>query len=139
MVLQNGGILLSCTEENFKNPSKFIEEKSVLNKTLNSSSFMNNTSKRTKSSDLIRINDSVNNLNLSLSNQQIRPIVCHVESKQTNGKGLMVNNPITSATNGIGNTDSLKKNSHSKTKINDKTTSCLKVLLLFFIEIQLQI
>jgi len=139
MVLQNGGILLSCTEENFNSPSKFIEEKSVLNKTLNASSFMNSTNKRTKSSDLIRINDSVNNLNLSLSNQQIRPIVCHVESKQTNGKGHMVNNPITSAINGIGNTDSLKKNSHSKTKIADKTTSCLKVLLLFFIEIQLQI
>jgi hypothetical protein len=127
MVLQNG-ILLSCTEENFKNPSKFIEEKSVFNKALNASSFMNNTSKRTKSSDLIRINDSVNNLNLSLSNHQIRPIVCQVESKQTNGKGLMVNNPITSPTNDIGYTDSLKKNSHSKTKIDDKTTSCLKVL-----------
>ena len=121
-------LLLKCNEGTFID--ELSNERITLNKTLNASAFMNGPNKRTKSSDLIKINDSVNNLNLSLSIHQIRPVTYQEENKQkgANGKGTGINNPIKSIANGLVPIESVVKNSQNKNKTNEKSTSYVKVI-----------
>ena len=94
MVLQTG-LILNCSAENYEASPSIIEncliEKNLANKTLNSCSFINKSSKRTKSSDLIRLNDSVNNMNLSLSIQPMNPIT-YIADSLKDAQTIKINN-----------------------------------------------
>lgn len=125
-------LLLKCNEDTFID--ELNKEKSVLNKTLNASSFLNSSNKRTKSSDFIKLNDSVNNLNSSLLIHQIRPVTYQVENKPkvANEKEIGKNNIIlTSLENHLENNECSIKNTLSKNKINENPTLQSKVVLFF--------
>ena len=125
-------LLLKCNEDTFID--ELNKEKSVLNKTLNASSFLNSSNKRTKSSDFIKLNDSVNNLNSSLLIHQIRPVTYQVENKPkvANDKEIGKNNIIlTSLENHLEINECSIKNTLSKNKINENPTLQSKVVLFF--------
>ena len=127
------GLLLSCAEEDFESTSSLIEahlnepmkEKTLLNHKIESTTTFKNNLKKT--TDSIRLNDSVSNLNLSLSLsiQNIQPVKSSDVHKVPIFKISQIDNNSLAKSNGKARNDNSNSNINSLTK---------KINVIFFLK-----
>ena len=139
MVMQTG-LLLSCSEEVYdEKASPLIESHVMLSEPSRDSKNHNHHLAETtsfmtslkKSSDLIRLSDSVSSLNLSLSIQKIQPVKCSgafVDDYNNNGASsrklpsAIINNVASTTDNLL----QLNNNNNNKVRVNLQANATTK-------------